>query len=277
MSRLLAVFLPLAIAYAATLKWVVESWFQEGSYWSHGPLVPFVGIVAIWLRREQWRASPAMHDGRAWWLLGAGLLLHLAGAALMVDSLSGASLVLSVPGAAWLALGRGRMRGLWPIAWFLMFAIPLPIFVSGRIVFELKELVVSAALALGNACGVALSRAGAEIHVPGQTETLLVADPCGGLNSLLSLLTLGYCVAFLVGESHPLRRALVMLLAGPIAVLVNVLRVTGICLLAWAKGVPWAATTGHAALNVCEWIVALLLLFVVDRGITRLVCRGGAS
>ena len=194
----------------------------------------------------------------------------------MVDSLSGASLVLVVPGAAWLALGRQRLQGLWPILWFCVFAIPLPIFVSGRIVFELKELVVTSALALGNMFGVGLSRSGAEIQVPGQAETLLVADPCGGLNSLLSLMTLGYCVAFLVGESHPLRRTLILLLAGPIAILVNVLRVTGICLLAYTKGVPWAAVTGHGLLNVCEWGLALVLLFLVDRVVSALVCRGGS-
>jgi len=276
-SGVLFVFLPLVVAYGATLWWVVESWFHEGSYWSHGPLVPVVVIAVIWLRRAQWRTQASHWDPRGWILLLPALLLHLAGAALMVDSLSGASLVLAVPGAAWLALGRQRLRGSWPALWFVAFAIPLPIFVSGRLVFELKEIVVNAAIGLSNLLGVALTRSGAELHVPGQKETLLVADPCGGLNSLLSLLTLGYCVAFFVGETGLRRRLAILLLAGPIAILVNVARVTGICLLANWKGVPWASTTGHDLLNVCEWVLALMLLYVVDRYVSRWVTKSGGT
>lgn len=277
MSQALSVFLPLVVAYGATLWWVVESWFQDGSYWSHGPLVPVVAVAVIWLRRAEWRTQPSCWDRRGWVLLLPALLLHLSGTALMVDSLSGASIVLAVPGAAWLALGRNRLRGSWPALWFVAFAIPLPIFVSGRLVFELKELVITAAIGLTNLLGVALTRSGAELHVPGQRETLLVADPCGGLSSLLSLLTLGYCVAFFVGERNLRRRLVILLLAGPIAILANVLRVTGICLFAYWRGVPWAATVGHDLLNVCEWVMALLLLFVVDRCVSRWVAkRGGA-
>ena len=61
------------------------------------------------------------------------LLLHAAGAALMVDSWSAASLVLAVPGAAWLALGRARLAGLWPALWLVLFAVPTPIYVEGRL------------------------------------------------------------------------------------------------------------------------------------------------
>lgn len=273
MTALFAIFLPLAIAYGGTWRWLVESWSHETSYYAHGPLVPLVVVVVIWLRRGTWRAVPPLRDAQAWWLLGPALLLHLAGAALTIDSLSGASLVLAVPAAAWLAHGRARLRGMWPALWFVAFCVPMPIFLSGRLVFELKEFAVSGALALARALGSGVERSGADLLLPGQQERLFVADPCGGLNSLLSLVTLAYCVAFFVGPAQTGRRLVLLVAAVPIALLVNLLRVTGLCLLADRYSVPWASTTGHAWLNVAEWVLALALLLGVDRLASRICAR----
>lgn len=269
MTALLAVFLPLALAYAAALQWIWDLWWLEGSYYSHGPLLPLLAAFVAWSWRAQWRAHAAHFDGRGWWLLGPGLFGHLVGAALTIDSLSAASLVLSLPGAAWLALGAARMRELWPVLGLCAFAVPLPLFASGRLAFELKELAVTGGLGLANALGLGGVRQGASLFVPGQSEPLLVEDPCGGLRSLLALTTLAYCFAFLVARGRHLRRVWIMFVAVPLALALNVLRIAFLCFAAKWWGVAAASTSLHDLANAGVWLAALAVLIALDRLLTR--------
>jgi len=267
MKAVLATFAPLALAYAAALQWVWDIWWLPDSYYSHGPLVPLVAAFAVWQWRARICAQPARFDARGWWLLAPGLLGHLVGAALTIDSLSAATLVLAVPGAVWLALGAARARVLWPVLALPLFAVPLPLFASGRLAFELKELAVGGGLGLANLLGLGGLRQGASLFVPGQAQPLLVEDPCGGLRSLLALTTLGYCIAFLFTAARTPRRGLLLLLTVPLALGLNVVRIAVLCFLARWFGVQAASTTLHDVTNLGVWVLALVLLLVLERQI----------
>jgi exosortase len=266
------IFVPLLLAYATALGWCWDLWWLDDSYFAHQPLVPLVMVAVIWLRRAQWQRRPAACDARGWWLLLPGLLLHLCGAALTIDSLSAMSLVLTVPGAAWLALGRERLRGLWPVLWMCALAVPLPIYTTSRLAFELKENAVRGGLWLAQTTGLQVVREGAFLHVPLQDTPLNVADPCGGLRSLLAMVTLVYCIAFFVGPPSTWRRTLLLVAAAPVALFVNVLRIAAICWAAHWQGVPFATGTGHDVLNALAWIVDLAIVI----GIDTLTSRGRA-
>ncbi len=268
-GRALAVFLPLCIAYAATLNWIVSRWLMPDSYWSHGILLPFVAAAVVFSRRKDWGLRPACVDHAGLWLLVPGLLLHLCGAALMVDSVSAASLLLSVPGAAWWVFGRERLRGLWSVFGLLCFAIPMPIFVSGRLAFELKEAAIGGSLVVAQSAGVGVAREGASLLIAGQEQVLRVADPCSGLRSLLALMTLGYCLAFFMGSQRGIRRWVLLVVAAPTAFLANVVRIASICFLAERYGVHWAATTGHDVVTIVAWIFDLGVLLLVDKLLSR--------
>jgi len=267
-TPVLAVFLPLAIAYATALQWVWDIWVLEESYYSHGPLLPLLAAFVVWRTRARWSSLPRAADPRGWWLLGPGLLLHLVGAALTIDSLSAASLCLTVPGAVWLAVGGARARTFWPLFGLLPFAVPLPLFATGRIAFELKEVAVTGGLALANALGLGGVREGAHLFVPGRAEALLVEDPCGGLRSLLALTTLGWCCAFLLGTPR-LRRVWILVLSLPLALALNVVRIAFLCFAAKWWGVEYASTSAHDLANATVWIVAVVVLLALDRAFSR--------
>lgn len=269
MKAFLWIFLPLLLAYTTALQWCVDRWNAPTQYFEHCWLVPLIAAAAIWARRRTWSVHLARPDPRAWWLLGAGLLLHLYGAALMIDSASAASLILVVPGAAWLALGRERLRGLWPVLWLVVFAVPTPIYVEGRLAFLLKELAVHGGAFVANALGAGVVRAGSHLQVQGTNEALFVADACGGLRSLLAMITLGYCLAFLLGEPSLRRRVVLLLATVPIAMSANVVRIAVLCLLARWFGVPFAEGTGHTLANIAEWIADLAILLGLDAFLSR--------
>src|SRR5690606_40834898 len=121
MRPFLAVFLPLLVAYVTALQWCVDRWNAPTDYFTHCWLLPFVAGFVLWSKRRQWQRQPRATDWRGLWLLVPGLLLHAAGAGLMIDSWSAASIVLTLPGAAWLALGSQRLRGLWPVLLLVLF------------------------------------------------------------------------------------------------------------------------------------------------------------
>lgn len=269
-QRWLLVWLPMVVAYLPTLGWCVDRWNAPTQYFAHGWLVPPAMAFLLWRTRARWSKVAAAWDRRGWWLLLPALLLHLVGAALMVDSWSAASLVLAVPGAAWLAVGRARLAGLWPVLWLVLFAVPAPLFVEGRLAFFLKEIAVQHGASIGNLLGADVVRNGDRLQPTGLNGSLYVADACGGLRSLLAMLALAYGIAFFTGAKNWSRRILLLVGAPLLAVLANTLRIAALCLLARWFGVPFAEGTGHTLANTVEWASLLLALFGVDAAWTGL-------
>lgn len=268
-NPVLAVTAPLVVAYASTCLWIWSMWWFEDSYYQHGPLLVAAAAWGVWDRRSTWRALPARADGRAWWLLGPALFAHLAAVGLTIDSLSALSLLVAVPAAAWLAVGAARTREVLSALMALAFAVPPPLRITGEFVFWLKEVAMGAALRVANLFGEIVVRDGHLLRVtlaaPSDPASpygwLRVADECGGLRSLLALTAVGYCLAFLFGPRRGARPWVLLLLAGPVAVAANVLRIAGLC---WAERWGWDAGVAHDAMNVLEWVFALGLLVAVD-------------
>jgi len=263
-------FLPVCIAYGMALWWIWESWNLPESYYAHGPLMPFVAAFMIWSWRDRWSQQNSETDLRGWWLLGPGLFMHLCGAALTIDSISAASLCLSLPGVTLLALGRARFRILAPVLFLPLFAVPLPMFLTGAIAFEMKEIATDSGLALARAFGSGALRSGANISIPGQTGQLYVAAACSGLRSLVSLVTLGYCIAFFMGNQAGLRRWILLALAVPVAVISNILRIAAICGVAEIWSIEAATGVVHDILNAGVWLVDLVILLGIDAWLSRL-------
>jgi exosortase len=269
MKRVPTVYLPLVLAYGATWPWIWGTWHFRDAYYEYAPLVVSLAVLWVAWHRRRFTQLEAQVEPRAWWLLGPGLLMHLAGAALAIDSLSAASLVLSVPGAVLLTEGGPRFRRLLPVLGLLPFVVPLPLVASGRVAFELKEIAIEAGLAIANVCGADGLRDRASIAFHGLEGTLPVADACSGLRSLLALVTLGYVFAFFFGEQRGARRWVILLAAGPIAVVTNALRIAMICVIARYCGVPAALGTGHDLANLFEWVIDLAALLALDAALTR--------
>jgi exosortase len=261
---------PLVAAYAVALRWMVDRWWMDWEQYGHVVLLP---IVAVWAIRVRGRL-PAARVARGigpWLLLGPGLALHAVGTGLTVDSVSALSLALTAPGVVWLLFGAARVRALAPVLGLLPFAIPLPLFLVGRIVFELKEMAIGGGLALAHTLGVGVARDGVHLQVDGASAPLVVADACSGLQSLLALTTLGYCFAYLwPGRRAWWRRLIALALAVPFAVFGNMWRVAAMCAMAAWFDTPFATGLGHDITNALTWVGVLGALIGVDAALGRL-------
>lgn len=257
-----------AAAFWPSLRWLVERWSAPDGYFSHGPLVPFAALWIAWRERERLRATPRRGS---WW--GLALLvpaLALANGAALIRRDSPAALaliVLLLPGLVLLFGGRERLRLLaLPLA-FLLFAWPLPLIAVVGALDLLKRIVVPASCALVNLFGAGVAARGSFLLLP-DGGRLLVDDECSGLKSALALVALGAFMAITARGLSRRARLLLLVLALPIALAANVVRVA---LLAAVGASAGAARAGqlHDASTWSVYVVAIALYLLLEWKLRR--------
>jgi exosortase len=238
-AALVALLLGLIYHRTATGLWTV--WTTNDNY-SHGPLVPLVSLALAVSRRERLRALPRTGDWRGLALVALACALQVLGARADVFTLQGWSFVVMLFGLALALLGGPLTRSLaFPVG-YLVFMLTFPPFVMNRISFALKEVAVQIAAHASEALGVTLQRSGMTLWLAG--GALEIENPCSGLRSLLAMLATGVLLASLL-PSGWWRRALLVLMAVPMAIAGNALRITLLVLMAHYVGVKQALGTFH--------------------------------
>jgi exosortase len=207
---------------------LVGSWLHEPGA-SHGLLIPPLALYLAWMRRKFTLDQPAKPDNRGLWLLGIACLIYLVGRLGAELFLSRFSLLVLLAGLTWTFWGMARLRTLLFPFLLLITMIPLPALLYNRLAVPLQLMASQVSTAIAQTMGVSLYRDGNIItlaHV-----SLGVAEACSGLHSLAALMVGSLLLGFLYC-SQTLPRTVLFLLSVPIAIGVNVLRVTGTALLA---------------------------------------------
>ena len=261
------------IRYMFKLAW-------EDPNWSHAFLVPFISLYFIHQRREDLlKIAP-----RTCWL---GLPLMLAAAVgytigvypFSNQMVMGYSMILSLFGMVWLLTGTAMMRVLWlPIA-YLFFAVKISFLIWEPIAWQLQKVAaVCAAVvltALGMPLGIEAECIGTSIHIY-QNGNMIepamnVAEACSGLRMLMTLIALGVAVAYL-SERPWWARLVMVLMTVPIAILVNVGRVTVIGFI-YPYNQEMSTGEFHIFVGMLMLIPALALLMLVGWFLRHVVVR----
>jgi exosortase len=145
---------------------------------------------------------------------------------------------------------------------FLIFMAPWPPQVYDPIARQMQEFVSIVTWNLLDLMGIAAIRHGYIIELPGEGNVMEVADACSGLRSLTAILALACAVAYLSGRSMWYRVALVVL-AAPVAIAVNCLRVFATGLIMLYIGKEWAFGAIHEYEGMIMIVLAALLLLLI--------------
>lgn len=204
----------------------LHSWGNHD--WSHAYLVPVISLYLIWQRREELSRVGAA----TYWPGLAPMLLGLVSYPFFIVGVpnhmgQGYSMILTLFGMVLVLLGPGMMRHLFlPIA-YLVFMVTIPELVMIKITFKLKQWAAEGGDVLLQILGVNVTRKGTMLEITnsaGEKHPLDVADACSGMSMLIAFVALGAAVA-LVGCRFWWQRVVLVLLAAPIALLLNVLRI----------------------------------------------------
>jgi exosortase len=192
------------------------------------------------------------------------LLLGRLGAELFLTRFS---LVVFLAGSVVFLSGWRHLRILaFPFV-LLLLSVPIPSVLVAQVTLPLQLFASAGAESTLQAMSIPVFRDGNILVLP--NATLQVAEACSGIRTLVSLVALSLIIARTT-EHRAWARALIVLSAAPVAVLVNALRVT-----TTAAGTYWygtAASEGfvHELVGVAMFFVALALVMSCGRGIARL-------
>lgn len=250
----------LAVLYAPVVPSMVGDWYNDPNY-SHGFLVPLISAYFMWERRAALRTAVIAPSNFGLVVIAGSLLLLIFGFVGTEYFTMRSSLVFLLAGIVLYWFG-------WQVLWvsalpigFLIFMVPLPYIVYDALAFPLKLLVTKFSVISLKSMGVVVWQEGNIIQFP---ETVLeVADACSGMRSLMSLLALSVAYAFFL-QFTVLKRFVLVLLAVPIAVFTNMLRVIGTGFLAQYYGAAVAEGFFHEFAGLA--VFGLAMVFLVFAG-----------
>lgn len=239
-------------AYWGAITWWVYEWTREGSFYAHGIFIPFFVALMVWRDRERLRRLPVE---RCWWGLGLvlfALTLVLLSHRAQVTVPFSVSFIVFLIGSALVVAGKRITRALLFPMLFLFTMIPIvPDQLINPIAFPIQ--LVSAKMAAGicSLIGFPASVNGTQVIL--QSYRMNVELPCSGFKTLLGLLSFSAAFAYVV-EGATWKRWLLVAISGPLAILINGLRITLIGLVGETFGEP----TAHMFHDYSGFIVLIL-------------------
>jgi exosortase len=194
-------------------------------------------------------------------------VLRFLGTYYYIEWLEAVSLLPVLGGAILLLYGSSAFRWSWPAIAFLFFMVPLPYRVETGLARPLQRIAtVAATYALQTLGRPALSEGNVIIV---NEARIGVVEACNGLGMLLVFFALTTGLVILIRRS-PLDKLFLLLTTAPIAVLVNVVRITLTGVLYETAGSRWAELVCH---DLAGWLMmpmALALLCLELHFLTRL-------
>jgi exosortase len=262
--------LALIWAYWTSLTDMAWRWSHDPQY-AHGYLVPGFAAVLLWLRRDRlatgqlepaWQGAP---------VLAFGIGLRLFGAYFHYVWLDAVSFLPCLAGLWLLTGGKTAWRWGWPAVAFLGFMVPLPYGFSLSLAGPLQRLATIASTFLLQTLGMPAVADGNVILL--DEVEVNVVEACSGLRMLVVFFAFATAVALIV--KRPLWEKLLLVVSAiPIALVVNVLRIT-------ATGVLYELVNGQVAKlvfhDLAGWLmmpVALVILGLELQLLKRLVIDG---
>lgn len=255
----------LVVTVFALLTWPVWRWlwseWMGNDYYSHGVLIVPVAVYLAWRRLQlDRRGSWATMSGD-----NVGLFIVAGSLAAYLYFLNGKAYYLAafamiglLVGLVWVWAGR-RVVGMlaFPLG-YLMLMAPLPFIERATLPLAMFTGVCSGALV--RFLGLDITIIGNAISLP--NADLVIGAQCSGINSMITLISLNALVAYVLAGPLWGRIALV-LLAIPIAVAGNILRVANLLFVARAWGAEAAFQAYHTYSGILFFVLALLLLIPV--------------
>ena len=239
-------------AYAPVMAWLWDSWISN-PYYGHGLLVFPIALWVAWRERGAFLAEAReTHDLDYAWLFMAGVLFVVArftGS----NHLQAWSLLPLAIGLVLTTHGRARGEHMaWP---FVLVALTLPIPFLEGFFGPMQLIATSGSARLANLAGLGVSWDAVSLTVDG--ITFAVVPLCAGLSSTLSLISVA-AISYVLWPASMLARLLTFLFVIPLALMANMVRITGTVFIASRSGADAALGFFHGPGAIVLYLFALI-------------------
>ncbi len=254
---LLAAALAGLFAFRFGIEGLLAAWQQPE--FSHGPLIPVIsGFLFV---RQLKRMPPNPADPMIRWpgaaLMGVALVIGAMGTVIGIDDIAAYALILWIGGLVLACLGWCHGRRFWPPVLHLAFMLPLPDVFYHQTSIALQLVSSEIGVSIIRAVGIPVYLDGNIIDL--DIYKLHVAEACSGLRYLFPMMSFTYIFAVLYQGSFWLK-AVLLLAAIPIAVIMNAIRVGVIGVMVDFYGIEHA----EGFMHVFEgWVVFGLCIAVM--------------
>lgn len=256
-AGLLALFLPTYIDLAK------GPWTDPHE--SHGPFILAIAVGAAFARRNLFLSARGSEVLLGIPLMLIGLLFYVLGRSqefLVFETLA----QLPVMAGAILCLkGRQGLRAFWFPLVFLIFTVAWPGWLIDALTLPLKQMATNFTVDMLFDLGYPISSTGVIITV-GRYQ-LLVADACSGLNTIISLLSVGVLYLYMIRRSGVVWNLTILIAMPFIALIANILRVAALTLITYHFGQAAGESFIHDFTGLFLFGVALAGVFALDSGI----------
>jgi len=218
----------MALLYAGVIAEMARAWMHEMGA-SHGMLIPPLVAWLVWVDRKRILAAKVQPDNWGLLLLIPAAGLYLLGRLGAEFFLTRISLILNLTAFIWTFWGRARLAALAFHLLLLSTMIPIPQLIYKSLSAPLQLLASTIAAQLAQAASVTVYQDGNIIHLA--NISLGVEEACSGMHSISALMVGSLLVGFLQ-LGRPWLRLVLFLSSFPIAIMANVIRVTGTAILA---------------------------------------------
>lgn len=248
---LAAVFYPLYPSLFAT-------WMDDSNS-THGLLVPFISGFFIWRLIPELKAMPRDTDARGLLILIVAMALYILSYAGGVAVVARGMIVFALIGLALYNYGPAVFRKVAFPLLFLLFMIPVPVSIIGLVSLPLQRLATDVSARLISLVSIPVYQEGNMLYFV-QTQ-LEVAEACSGIHSIMALLMLGAVLVYIYPMTNK-GRIVLMASTIPIAMLANIVRVTGTGILAHFHGEKVARGFLHEFSGMAVFGFGLALLMI---------------
>jgi exosortase len=214
--------------FAHILVNMARDWWNQPDL-SQGMLLPPLALFIAWVERRRVLDCPASGSRRGLFLVAFACFMLVLGEFASEFFLMRFSFVLLITGLIWTFWGTRRLSALAFPLLLLAVMVPLPALVYNSVAAPLQLFASDVSSQIAQALGVSVFRDGNVIQLA--NVSLGVAEACSGLSCLSALivgsLLLGYLTCVRITS-----RILLLMLAIPLAIAVNIVRIAGTAVLA---------------------------------------------